>query len=224
MQINFGGNPIEAKELYSTDFSSMDDFWAEGTPDVYTENNELYLKTTLERTTTDFNWVSSVFLKQPFSGNLLIEYDGFSFHEDSHRNFNFFIHTQLVDGRDMYETREERTGDYGEYHIMDNYLFTCLPSGGEEMLNPDGSTKFRIRMRRDPGFQLRKEAHSYICENFRWYNFQFLVKDGTVSICIDKMPHETYTWIDEEPLTKGLIGFRSFMSHLKFKNLKVYQV
>ena len=154
-----------------------------------------------------------------------MEYEGCSLDERSRRNFNFFIHTKLSDGRGLYETRLERTGAYADYHVMDNYLFTCLPSSGrDELKNPDGSVKFRIRMRRDPGFVLMKEAHSYVCENVRWYTFQYLVRAGQVSLSIDRLPHETYTWIDPAPLQEGHVGFRSWMSHLKFKNLVVYQV
>jgi hypothetical protein len=127
----------------------------------------------------------------------------------------------MPDGRDLYETRDERTGNYPEYHELDNYLFTYLASSNEEM---DMKNPARIRMRRDPGFRLMKEAHAYSCENFRWYNMKYLVKDGRVSLCIDNLPHETYTWIDEEPLTKGLIGFRIYMSQMAYKDLKVYQL
>jgi len=69
-----------------------------------------------------------------------------------------------------------------------------------------------------------KEAHSYTCEEGRWYTFRYLVKDRVISVNIDGLPHETYTWIDESPLTEGYLGFRSYMSHLEFKDLVVYQV
>lgn len=83
---------------------------------------------------------------------------------------------------------------------MDNYLFTCLKS---DQQNPDGSDMFRYRMRRDPGFHLMKEAHAYRCENHRWYAFQYLIRKGEVGVCIDRLPHEAYTWLDPQPLAEA---------------------
>jgi hypothetical protein len=198
----------------------MDDFWAEGSPDVAVRDNRLCVRTTDTRDEQK-HFISSVFLRRIFEGNLLVEFQGSSVADWSHRNFNFFIHTMLCDGRDLYETRGERTGDYPEYHVMDNYLFTCLKS---DQQNSDGSDMFRYRMRRDPGFVLMKEVHGYRCENHRWYTFKFLVHAGRISLCIDDLDYETYTWIDPQPLTRGYLGFRTYMSDLQFKDLKIYQL
>ncbi|MCD6365118.1 MAG: DUF1961 family protein [Planctomycetes bacterium] len=226
MDVKFSDRTLTGKIVYQTDFSDLDKWWWEGVEDVWAENGHLFIKTTLERTESDRDWVSSVFLNQVFKGNLMVEFWAQSFSPESHRNFNLFVHTMLRDGRDLYETRAERTGDYGEYHVMDNYLFTCLPSSElqEQRPDPKAPPMFRYRMRRDPGFFIMKEAHGYVCENFRWYKFQFLVRNGEISVCVDDLPHETYTWFDENPLTEGYIGLRSFMSHLEYRDLAVYEV
>ena len=206
--------------IYRTDFASMDDFWAEGSPDVSVSGNELIIRTTFERDPKT-HFVCSVFLRKVFTGNLLVEYEGQSRDKRSARNFNFFIHTAGPDGRDLYDTRRERNGGYDQYHALSNYLFTCVAS---DRKTPDGSDKMRIRMRRDPGFVLMSEAHSHRSENFRWYAFQYLVRDGEVSLCVDHLPQETYTWRDPKPLTAGYLGFRTYMSHLALRNFRVYQL
>jgi len=220
MDVKFSDRTFSGDVVYQSDFGSLDDFWWEGSPDVRAEGNRLCVRTTLQRD-DKYHFVSSVFVRKIYSGNLMVEYSGRSTSDQSHRNFNFFIHTSMPDGRDLYETRDQRTGDYPEYHVMSNYLFTCLPS---DQQNPDGSDKFRYRMRRDPGFVLIKEAHAYACENFRWYRFQYLIRDGQVSVCVDGLPHETYTWLDPKPLGGGYLGFRSYMSHLEFRDLTVHQI
>lgn len=220
MQFTFSNREFNGDLVYETDFANMDDFWVEGSPDARVADNQLVVKTRYERDET-IHFVQSVFLKKVFTGSLMVEYMGQSIDEESHRNFNFFIHTTGPDGKDLYETRGERTGDYPNYHVLDNYLFTCLQSDQKDV---DGCRKFRYRMRRDPGFVLMKEAHAYRCENFRWYKFQYLVNGGEISLCVDGLPHETYTWIDDKPLTEGYLGFRTYMSHLAFKDLKVYRL
>lgn len=220
MDFTFSNREFKGDIVYETDFSNIDDFWTEGSPKAKVENGELEIETVYDRT-GDFHWVQSVFLNKVFTGNLMAEYKGMSLGEKSHRNFNFFIHTLGPDGKNLYETRGERTGDYGDYHVLDNYLFTCLRSDQKQ---PDGTDMFRYRLRRDPGFQLRKEAHGYECVNDRWYTFQYLVKGGEISVCVDELPHETYTWHDDAPLTSGYVGFRTYMSRLRFKDFKIYRV
>lgn len=220
MPATFAGKALDAELLYESGFPNLDDFWYEGTPDVKAEGGSLVVRTLLERDERK-HFVSSVFLKRIFKGDVLVRYRARSIHADSHRNFNFFIHTRHPDGRDLYATRGERSGDYPEYHVLDNYLFTCLKSDQQDR---EGFDFFRYRMRRDPGFHLMKEVHSYRCENFRWYTFEYLIRQGEVSVCLDELPHECYTWRDPQPLREGYLGFRSFMSHLEFKDLRVFQV
>ncbi len=218
MDVTFGGSAHPGELVYRTDFARLDDFWWEGSPDIRSEGNRLVVRTMLERD-PQLHFMSSVFLRREFAGDVLVEYEGRSVHERSERNFKFFVHTRMRDGHDLYETRGERTGNYGEYHVMDNYLFTCLKS---ERRNADGTDMFRVRMRRNPGFVLRKEVHAYACENFRWYRFAYMVRGGEVAVSIDGRPELTYSWTDEEPLAGGYLGFRTYMSHLELRDLAVY--
>ncbi len=221
MQIQFGDRKLDGELIYQPDFSTLDDFWCEGSQDVHVKANHLFIKTNLERD-PEYTFICSVFSKKFFKGDLLAEFYAQDVHEESHGNFNMFIHTTMRDGRDLYETRKERTGDYPEYHVMNNYLYTFLRSSVEG----EGATKprARYRLRRDPGFILKKEVNSYEWEHFRWYKFQFLIKDGIAGISVDDNPFETYCWKDEEPLTEGYLAFRTFRSHLEIKDFKIYQV
>ena len=220
MDLTFANTRLSGELLYRSTFENLDDFWSEGAPDVSVKDGSLIVRTELQQHPQQHH-TSSVFLKKVLRGDVLVRFQARSIHEQSHRNFNFFIHTRHPDGRDLYATRGERSGNYPEYHVLNNYLFTCLKSDQQDR---DGFAFFRYRMRRDPGFQLMKEVHSHRCENFRWYTFEYLIHKGAVSVCIDQLPHECYTWHDPKPLTEGYLGFRSFMSHLEFKELCVWQV
>ncbi len=217
----FGEREIQAELAYASDFTSLDEFWSEGTPDVKVEGGSLFVRTTLTRDDR-YHFISSVFCRKRFKGNLMVEFDARSIHPESHRNFNFFIHTGLRDGRDLYETRAERTGDYPEYHVMDNYLFTFLPGkvAGEEP--PREYSRWRFR--RDPGFRLMKEVYSTPIEHQRWYHFQYLVQDGVVACSVDRNPLDTYGWRDPEPLTEGYLGFRTFCSHMEYRAMRVWKI
>jgi hypothetical protein len=220
MKERFADRDIPVDLIYENAFSDLDGLWYEGSPDMSVENNQLLLKTTFDRT-PDCRFVMTAFIKKIFKGDLLVSFDAQDIDDQPHRNFNFFLHTTNRDGRDVYETRNERNGDYPNYHTMNNYLFTALNS---DKTNPDGSTQFRFRMRRDPGFGLMNEAFGYRCEAQRWYGFKYLLSNGTVSMTIDDLPEQTYCWRDPEPLCCGYLGFRTYMSHLAIRKLKVFRV
>jgi hypothetical protein len=70
MEITFGNETLNGELVYENDFSSLDDLWCEGSPDMSVEDNQLILKSTCERT-DDFHWVMSAFIKKEFEGNIL---------------------------------------------------------------------------------------------------------------------------------------------------------
>ena len=220
MDISFFDRHLQCHLVYETGFETLDEVWVEGSPDVGVKKNLLCVRTSRERD-RGIRFVCSVFVRRIFEGDLLVTFEGRSVAAWSHRNFNFFIHTMPRDGRDLYATRGERTGDYPEYHVMDNYLFTCLPS---ERRNPDGSAMFRYRMRRNPGFELMREEHGYRCEDGRWYRFEYLVHAGLVGVRVDGRDDQTYTWVDRQALRRGYLGFRTYISDLEFRDLRVYGV
>ena len=220
--VPFGGREVKAESAYSSNFRSLDDFWWEGTPDVSVAGGSLFVRTTLTRDDRH-HFISSVFCRRRFQGDVMVEFDVRSVHPQSQRNFNFFIHTSLVDGRDLFETRGERTGDYPEYHGMNNYLFTFLPGRVES--EGDKAPEFaRLRFRRNPGFRLMKEIYSGSVVNDRWYHFQYVVLDGLVACAVDRHPQETYGWCDSEPLREGYLGFRTFCSHMEYRELRVWNL
>ncbi|MFH1377148.1 MAG: DUF1961 family protein [Planctomycetota bacterium] len=220
MKERFADREIAVDLIYKNEFSTMDDLWCEGSPDMSVENQKLVLKTTFDRS-PDCRFVMTAFIRKIFDGDLLVSFDAQDIDDQPHRNFNFFLHTTNGDGRDVYETRNERNGDYPNYHTMNNYLFTALNS---DKTNPDGSSQFRFRMRRNPGFLLMKEAFGYRCEAQRWYGFKYLLSNGTVSMTIDDLPEQTYQWRDPDPLRSGYLGVRTYMSHLSIRRLKVFRV
>lgn len=221
--ITFADKPLRGEGVYSSDFRSLDDFWWEGSPDVTVRDGSLLVRTTFQRDDRR-HFISSVFCRRPFRGDVLVEFDARSIHAESHRNFNFFLHTTMPDGRDLFATRAERTGDYPEYHVMDNYLFTFLPVAGELVQSEKVQDWARWRFRRNPGFRLMKEINAPAVVNDRWYHFQYLVQDGLVASSVDRNSLETYAWRDDAPLTEGYMGFRTYCSHIEYRDLKVWQL
>lgn len=221
MDVTFGEWTFAAELLYRPDFRSLDDFWVEGSQDVEVKDGHLFVRTAKQKN-KEATYVSSVFSKRYFKGDLLVEYTARDTGTDTQGNFNLFLHTTDPSGRDLYETRGERSGEYGEYHLLNNYLFTFLRSNvdGEGQDTP----RARYRLRRDPGFVLKKEAHSYEWALNRWYRFKFLSRAGVVGISVDEHPFETYCWRDPQPLSEGYLAFRTFCSHLEIKDCSVYQV
>jgi hypothetical protein len=220
--ITFGDRNFQANLQYASEFTSLDDFWFEGTPDVTVSGGSMYLRTALARDERH-HYVSSVFCRERFREDVMIEFDARSIHLLSQRNFNFFIHTTMDDGRDLYQTRRERTGDYPEYHSMRNYLFTFLPTV-VEAAGATEPTAARWRFRRNPGFTLIKEVISSTIEQQRWIHFQYSVHDGLVACSVDRNPLQTFGWHDPEPLREGYFGFRTYCSHLEYRNLRVWNI
>lgn len=225
MKIKFGKEFIDCDLIYENEFTSLDDLWSEGSQNLFVDKKQLHIQCELgeERNIVNHQQqhVASVFFNRKFSGNLLISFQACSDNQNSKRNFNFFIHTKDNTNENLKITRDNRSGDYREYHQMQNYLITCLPS---EQKNNDGTDKFRIRMRKNPGFELMNEIHEYACENFRWYQFSYLIRHKEVAISIDQKPELTFNLSDTTPLTEGYMGFRTFCSWLTYKDFKVYRV
>ncbi|MGH7146027.1 MAG: DUF1961 family protein [Planctomycetota bacterium] len=219
--LRFGARSYSGTVGYRSQFATLADFWWEGSPDVTVADGVLRVRTTFARDAAK-HFVSTVFCRRPFAGNLLVEFDARSNHPESHRNFNLFLHTALADGRDLYATRGERTGEYAEYHAMLNYLFTFLP-GRIADDGPQGPEYARWRFRRDPGFRLMKEVYSTPIVEGRWYRFQYLLCDGVVGCSVDRDPLESYAWRDPAPLTGGHLGFRTFCSHMEYRDLTVWE-
>lgn len=94
----FAGRELPANLAYETNFANLDEFWWEGTPEVSASGGSLFIRTKLQRD-ANCHHVSTVFLKRPFKGDLFVEYEGRSIHDESHRNFNFFVHAKTRDGR-----------------------------------------------------------------------------------------------------------------------------
>jgi hypothetical protein len=221
--ITVANKTLRGRLVYSSDFRSLEDFWWEGTPDVSARDGSLFVRTVLQRVDSR-HFVSTVFCRRPLKGNVLVEFDARSIHPEGSHNFNFFLHTTMPDGRDLFATRGERTGDYPEYHAMNNYLFTFLPAGGELVQAEKVQDWARWRFRRNPGFRLMKEVNAPAVVNDRWYHFQYLVHEGLIAASVDRDPLETYAWRDDAPLTGGHMGFRTYCSHIEYRDLKVWQI
>jgi hypothetical protein len=127
---------------------------------------------------------------------------------------------QVLDGRDNINffgyagvnVAAPRSGAYGEYHTFPNYLITCLLEGG----------RWRIRLRKNPGFALLSEARVDGPEPSRWRKIDYVFSgDGTIRLLIDDAPvHEVR---DGAPLPlSGFHGLRTWRTKLRYRNFRVY--
>lgn len=72
VSVNFADKPLRGELILASDFRSLDDFWWEGSPDVSVRDGSLFVRTTLQRD-DHRHFISSVFCRRPFNGNVLVE-------------------------------------------------------------------------------------------------------------------------------------------------------
>ena len=170
-------------------------------------------------------YVCTVWCKTPVHGDVRVEFDAHVVH--SHidaNNVNFFLLYSDPAGKPLYGTRGDRpSAGYKLYHGLNGYIFTFLNDlkrqGGT---HPDGSTKARLRARRCPGFNLLSECFDYHCQRGRTYHVTIEKAGGHLAFSVDGQV--TLSAADPEPLSEGLIGLRTFRTHLWWDNIRITQL
>ena len=82
-----------------------------------------------------------------------------------------------------------------------------------------GTGKGRFRIRHCPGFTLLNEAYGYECEQGKTYHVVLRKKGGELSIAVDGTVYCRAT--DPDPRGPGLIGCRTYRTHLWWDNIRV---
>lgn len=203
------------------DFSrGMDDWWAEGGERVWVEDGRLHVKA--DNTKIPGGGAATVWWKRPHPANFVLEIDAHVISSSfGGNNVNMFFSYRDPSGRPLFETRASRaSADYGHYHKLDGYIITFLRDvaslGGR---HPDGSTKARIRVRRNPGFHLLKEYFGGHCEAGRTYHLTVTRRGKTISFAVDGEVMATVD--DPNPLPGGLFGLRTFRTYLWWDNISL---
>jgi hypothetical protein len=200
----------------------MDNWWVEGGHQVQVKDGRLYVNA--DPTNNSEGGVCTVWCKKPFPGDVRVAFDAHVVESSSEvNNINFFLCYSDPSGRPLYETRDRRkTAKYSLYHKLNGHIFTYLRDRGRSGgANPDGSAKARFRIRRNPGFNLLDEAFDYHCEKGTTYHVVLTKTGGNLSIAVDGKVYCRAT--DEQPLEGGLLGLRTYRTHLWWDNIKVIE-
>ena len=216
----------EGAILLNEDFSQgMDDWWAEGGEKVWVEDGRLHQKADPAEMSKP-EGVCTVWHKKEFPANIRIEFEACCLASAiDANNVNFFFgYTHPEPGKTIWDTRDERAdGDYPHYHVLSGNIITFLNDFHHEAETyPDGSRRARIRIRHCPGFELLDETFDYHCRQGRVYQCRIDKCNGEIMFYADGN-----CWLkatDPNPPGAGLIGLRTFRTHLWWGNIRVTEL
>lgn len=205
------------------DFSDgMDNWWREGLEGAWVEDGRLHMKA--DPTDADEPTAGTVWHRTPISGNVRIEMKAHVVSSTiGANNINLFLFYSDPEGTPLYDTRDARSdGGYAHYHELSGYIITFLRNR-HAADSPDGDAPARFRLRRCPGFELVDQlSNPMSVKPGRTYNLTITRKRGKITFAVDG---ERYLkWEDPEPLRKGLLGLRTFRTHLWWDDIRVYQL
>lgn len=212
---------LAAQAPLAEDFSrGMDDWWVEGGERVWVEDGRLHVKA--DNPQVPGGGVATVWWKRPHPANFRLELDAHVVSSTPRvNNINLFFSYRDPGGRPLFDTRASRAGaDYGLYHKLDGYIVTFLnDAAAEGGRHPDGGTKARVRLRRNPGFHLLKERFGGRCVAGKTYRLAVTRRGKTITISVDG---ETMVAAeDPDPLPGGMLGLRTFRTWLWWDNITV---
>ena len=210
--ITVNDTPYRAEPIWQSDLSSpagAADFVAEGTPNVSVRDGWYWIDAREGQHPRHF---STVWLPGDYPADLRIRYKAHCPSPAGSRNINFFFHARLPDGGDVLTQSDQRTGEYGEYHVFANYIFTYL-----------GDDQLRARMRRDPGFELLTEAFFPGGVPLDTdIELEIRMADGWIEYHeLAPTPRLLLRHHDATPHTGGRIGLRTWKTHVGFSDIRV---
>ncbi|MBN1810134.1 MAG: DUF1961 family protein [Planctomycetes bacterium] len=204
---------VKVETLYEDDFSAPNDDWLpEGGAEIRLADGRLFMDAR-EAEGREHPYLT-LWCRKPFAGDTVIEYTArVEDTPDGSTNLNFFVYASHLDGSSVIDTTAERTGDYPEYHVFNNYIYTYLNGTAE------GGPRTRVRYRKDPGFNLVKEAWREPIVKGRDYDFLIAVQGPRMRFYVD---NELIIDHDDagSPHRQGHHGFRTwhtFMSAAGFR-------
>lgn len=204
--VDLGEESVPADLLWSAAFDEPDAFQPE------LESGDLAFRgDELEVDCTANSDGATVWYPHTFPEDIVVEYTA-TCHEGedderSGRNLNLFFAAAGADGDPDTLSRTERTGSYGEYHELPNYIFTF--------------TFRHSRMRRDPGFEQRSEFVVGAQPNHT-YDVQVLKRGNEIAATVDgRLIHR---WTDDDPHGPGWVGLRTWNSRVTYDEWAVYEV
>ncbi|MHC4994885.1 MAG: DUF6250 domain-containing protein [Planctomycetota bacterium] len=199
-----GGQAYKLKLVAEDNFDNLDHWTVETTGRATVRDNQLVWDCT--------DGAGTIWFNRPITGPTIIEYDAVAV--SGRDNLNFIPYASQPDG--LLETTGQRTGDYSEYHKFPNYIVTYLS---------DEDGKWRIRFRRNPGFNLLTEtfAPRPPLQNKAQRLTYVFDADGLITFYVDGRLMLEYRETGT-PIRRGRHGFRTWRSLVRYANFKVYAI
>lgn len=201
------------------DFShGLANWWTEGGERVWVEDGRLHMRA--DNPGIPGGGVATAWRHTVHPGNFELSVDAHVISSMPHaNNINLFFCYTDPSGAPLYETRHSRQdADYAHYHKLSGHIITFL-NGGNEARKPDGSSRARIRIRRNPGFQLLAEKFDKECREGVTYRLGVRKLGGEIRFSLDGETLLTAT--DPHPLGAGLLGLRTYRTYLWWDNIRM---
>lgn len=214
------------KKIYSDQFDSFDNYWAEGGESAWVADHRLYQKADPQvpgdGAAIDQGGVSTIWCRTPFPADVEIRVKACVVGSQvGANNINLFLSYAPPEGTTLWDSRGERAnGDYTHYHELEGYIFTFIRDWKFTGEWEGADLPARYRMRRCPGFNLLTEKREGLCEQGKVYDLKIRKKGGQLSFSVDGQLMLEAT--DPEPLAGGHFGFRTFRTELWWSKLEVW--
>jgi carboxypeptidase C (cathepsin A) len=208
----FDPGSFAQRELVREDFADAtwrERWQIEGNADFSLHAGRLHAVTPL--TAPGVEPAATLWLRQALPADVLIEFTAgaAAVTEENACNLNVFLHATEPDGSPY---RFGRSGNYGDYHKIPNYIMTLT----------GGFQAGWARLRRDPGFELLSEEQSTRSEPGKTYRFRILIQKGRIRQWIDdRLIHDA---VDPHPLPGGQFGLRTWRSRVWWSDLRICAV
>jgi hypothetical protein len=199
-----------AEVVMTEDFSQgMDRWWVEGGERVWVEDGRLHVKA--DDPKKPGGAVATVWCKVPHPGNFQLDLDARVISSsNSANNINLFFSYSDPGGRPLEETKESRAGAaYDLYHKLQGHIITFVNDGG----------KARMRIRRNPGFNLLAEKFEGECLAGVTYHLRVVKRRGEIEFWLNG--RKELAGVDPQPLGGGLFGLRTYRTYLWWDNVRV---
>jgi hypothetical protein len=213
--------PDDACLLLEDFENGMDNWWVEGAERVWVEDGRLHVKADPPEG-SDAPFVATVWCRTPIEGNVRIEFDTHVVSSSTDaNNINLFMFFSDPSGAPLYDTRADRAdAEYAKYHRLNGNIITFLNEPAAAAATPEGETPpARIRIRHCPGFELLAETYNYRCRQGETYHVTVERRNDFIRFFVDG--RYLLGVRDAEPWPSGLLGLRTFRTHLWWDNIRV---
>ncbi len=203
-----------APQGFADDFShGIADWWVEGGERTWVQNGRLQMKA--DPATGAAGNVATVWRRGALPADFELELDAQVVSSVPNvNNINLFLNYTDPSGVPLEKSAESRqSAAYGLYHQINGYIITFLND------TETNSGKARVRIRRNPGFQLLAEAFTYHCRAGITYHLKVVKKGGDIRFSVDGQ--ELLRANDPHPLGSGYFGLRTFQTWLWWDNIRL---